>query len=135
MNFVRASASESMRNKFNSVITKVILLAFLSAPLITIGQVEKILGRVKGTAGNIGQGARSGDSMSVHHRDDLKDSINIFYRYLDSLKINRLDSSLNDFYKFYSVPANYITLGNNGAAAYPILFSPLLKPGWDAGFH
>src|SRR5690606_2908737 len=29
----------------------------------------------------------------------------------------------------------YVTLGNNGSAAYPVLFSPYAKAGWDAGFH
>ena len=33
------------------------------------------------------------------------------------------------------MPANYVTLGNNGNAAFPVLFTPLLKAGWDAGFH
>lgn len=69
------------------------------------------------------------------HRDDLADSITISYRYLDSLRSLHLDSSLNDFNKYFSVPANYVTLGNNGSPGYPVLFTPLLKPGWDAGFH
>jgi len=33
------------------------------------------------------------------------------------------------------VPADYVTLGNNGSAGYPVLFTPILKAGWDAGFH
>ena len=37
--------------------------------------------------------------------------------------------------KILSVPAYYVTLGNNGTAAFPVLFSPILKAGWDAGFH
>ncbi len=45
------------------------------------------------------------------HRDDLADSINISYRYLDSSRSIRIDSSLNDFNRHYSVPANYVTLG------------------------
>lgn len=94
-----------------------------------------ILDQVKGKVGNVGTIGKSGDSVIVHHRDDLKDSITISFRYLDSLKNNRVDSSLNDFNKFFSVPANYITLGNNGAAAYPVLFSPVLKTGMDPGFH
>ncbi len=124
-----------MRINFKSVIIKATILVIFIMPLVTKGQADKILDRIKGTAGNLGQGAKSGDSLKIHHRDDLADSINIFYRYPDSLKINRLDSSLNDFNKFYSVPAHYITLGNNGAAAYPVLFTPLLNPGWDPGFH
>ncbi|KAA9037277.1 hypothetical protein FW778_17780 [Ginsengibacter hankyongi] len=81
------------------------------------------------------KGQTKSDSLSFQHRDDLADSITIYFRYLDSIKNDYLDSSLDDFNKFYTVPADYVTLGNNGTAAYPVLFSPLLKSGWDAGFH
>lgn len=74
-------------------------------------------------------------SKSFNHRDDLADSITIFYRFLDSLTTNTLDSSINDFGKVYTVPTGYVTLGNNGNAAYPILFSPIMKAGFDEGFH
>jgi len=75
------------------------------------------------------------DSIAFEHRDDLKDSITISYIHLNSLVRERLDSSVNDFGKVYSVPSGYVTLGNNGSAAFPVLFTPLLKAGWDAGFH
>ncbi|MEO7801828.1 MAG: putative porin, partial [Ginsengibacter sp.] len=77
----------------------------------------------------------SGNGSGFERRDDLADSITISYRYLDSLKTSRLDSSLNDFNRYFSIPAQHITLGNNGSAAYPLLFTPQLKAGWDAGFH
>ena len=104
-------------------------------PSILSAQIEKVFDRVKGTVGGTGQTSKNVDSLKVHHRDDAADSINIYFRYPDSLKITRLDSSLNDFNKFYSVPAHYITLGNNGAASYPVLFTPVLQAGWDPGFH
>src|ERR1019366_4289608 len=63
-------------------------------------------------------GKKKSDSLSFQHRDDLADSITISYRYMDSLKNNYLDSTIDDFNKIYTVPANYVTLGNNGAAAY-----------------
>jgi hypothetical protein len=95
-----------------------------------------VLGKLKGRMGSVGRPSSGGDStMGFEHRNELADSITISYRFLDSLKINRLDSSLYNFNRFYSVPANYITLGNNGSASYPVLFTPLLKAGWDAGFH
>jgi Putative porin len=75
------------------------------------------------------------NAMGFEHRDDKKDSISLSYKFLDSVRINRLDSSINDFDKYFSVPSYYQYLGNNGAAAYPIIFTPNLKPGWDAGFH
>jgi hypothetical protein len=78
---------------------------------------------------------QSRDTIGFEHRDDLADSITISFRYLDSLKSGLLDSSTNDYGKVYSVPAGYVTLGNNGNAAFPVLFTPFLKAGWDAGFH
>ncbi len=81
------------------------------------------------------QTSTTDSTIGFKHRDDLADSITISYRYLDSLRSMRLDSSINDFNRFYSLPAHYVTLGNNGSAAFPVLFTPLLKPGWDAGFH
>ena len=77
----------------------------------------------------------SADTIGFEHRDDLKDSITISYHYLNSLTREFLDSSIHDFGKYYSVPDDYVTLGNNGNAAYPVLFTPILKAGWDPGFH
>lgn len=99
----------------------------------------RILEGAKERIRSVGTGStqsQSGDTtIGFKHRNDLADSITISYRYLDSLRSLRLDSSINDFNRFFSVPAHYVTLGNNGSAAYPILFTPLLKAGWDAGFH
>lgn len=81
------------------------------------------------------QGGSKGDTIGFEHRDDLKDSITISYHYLNSLTKEHFDSSINDYGKVFTVPDAYVTLGNNGTAAYPILFTPLLKAGWDAGFH
>ena len=75
------------------------------------------------------------DSIGFQHRDDLKDSITISYRYLDSTNRKNIDSSVNDFDKYYSIPSSYQALGNNGAAAFPLIFEPFAKAGWDAGFH
>lgn len=88
-----------------------------------------------GTLGSGGGSTSTGDTIGFKHRNDLKDSITISYHYLNSTNKELLDSSINDFGKVYSVPDGYITLGNNGNAAYPILFTPILKAGWDAGFH
>jgi hypothetical protein len=75
------------------------------------------------------------NAMGFEHRDDKKDSISLSYKFLDSVRINRLDSSINDFDKYFSVPSSWQYLGNNGAAAYPLIYTPNLKPGWDAGLH
>ncbi|MGF2412803.1 putative porin [Ferruginibacter sp.] len=75
------------------------------------------------------------NAMGFEHRDDKKDSVAISYKFLDSIRINRMDSSINDFDKYFSVPSGYQYLGNNGAAAYSLIYTPNLKPGWDAGLH
>src|SRR6187431_747002 len=75
------------------------------------------------------------DNLGFEHRDDAKDSIAISFKFLDSIRSSQLDTNLNDFYKYYTEPANQQYLGNNGAAGYPLIFSPFIKPGWDAGFH
>ncbi len=79
--------------------------------------------------------ASKNDNLGFEHRDDAKDSITISFRYLDSIRSVQLDTSINDFYKYFSQPADQQYLGNNGAAGYPLIFLPFMKPGWDAGFH
>ena len=44
------------------------------------------------------------DTLGFEHRDDLADSITISYRFLDSLRRYPIDSSVNDFDRYYSVP-------------------------------
>jgi hypothetical protein len=98
-------------------------------------QLERVTDRL----GEVTRGGNSGgnrkDTIGFEHRDDLKDSITISYRYLDSIRRNPIDSSVNDFDKYYPVPSSWQYLGNNGAAAFPLIFQPNAKPGWDAGFH
>ncbi len=111
-------------------VTFIIFLFFLQ---YTYAQLPGKLGSLQGLSG--GHRSGGGDSITFEHRDDLKDSIKISYHYLNSLIRERIDSSVNDFGKYYSVPDGYVNLGNNGNAAYPVLFTPFMKPGWDAGFH
>ncbi len=75
------------------------------------------------------------DTLGFEHRNDAKDSISLIYRFLNSLKINSLDSSIEDFDRYYSVPLTYQYLGNNGAAAFSLIYQPEEKAGWDPGFH
>lgn len=75
------------------------------------------------------------DTTGFKQRDDLADSITISYHYLDSTRRNSIDSSVNDFDKYFSISSTYQHLGNNGAAAFSLIYRPILKPGWDAGFH
>lgn len=97
--------------------------------------------RLPGMPGSPGQNpgapAQPGsrDTLGFEQRDDLADSITISYRYLDSLTTHTLDSSIDDFGRFSPVPTGYQTLGNDGNAAWPILFSPVTRTGWDEGLH
>lgn len=72
---------------------------------------------------------------SLQHRDRYADSITIFYRYYDSTRNRILDSSINDFTTRFPLPYYYHTLGNYGTAAQSFIFNPLMKPGFDPGFH
>lgn len=94
--------------------------------------IKQIGGRISSFSGST---SGSKDTIGFEHRDDRKDSIAITYRYLDSLRSIPLDSSINDFDTYFSVPSSYMYLGNNGAAAYSLIYKPNAKPGWDAGFH
>ena len=96
------------------------------------GAIDQIGSRIK----NIGGAASSQkDTIGFVHRDDKKDSIAISYKYLDSIRSTPFDSSINDFDAYFSVPSTYAYLGNNGAAAYSLIYKPNAKAGWDAGFH
>ena len=107
--------------------------SFLSLQVIA---QEKIFRNVPKVGQNIGRGNTSGGSGdSLHHRNRNEDSITIYYRYLDSSRHYKLDSSINDFTTRFPIPATNIYLGNLGNASKSILFSPSLKPGWDPGFH
>lgn len=78
---------------------------------------------------------KKGGTDSLQKRDQLADSITISYRYYDSSTTRYLDSSLNDFSKKFAQPYTFINLGNYGTAARSLLFNPIMKAGWDAGFH
>ncbi|MEO6188192.1 MAG: putative porin [Ginsengibacter sp.] len=119
-----------------------LLFTLISLGSAAYTQVPGIIKRIprenspSGNRGNPNQKGKAGkDTLGFQHRNDLEDSITISYRYLDSLKSQNIDSSVSDFNEQYSVPGNYVTLGNNGNPAFPVLFTPLLNAGWDAGFH
>ena len=78
---------------------------------------------------------KDNDTLKLQQRDDLKDSITISFRYLDSTRRAYIDSSINDFDTYFSLPSHYTNLGNNGAAAFPLIFDPRHQPGFDPGFH
>jgi len=72
---------------------------------------------------------------SLKRRDENEDSVTIYFRYFDSTKTRFLDSSVNDFNARFPIPWTHLSLGNNGNATRSMIFQPLLKAGFDAGFH
>jgi len=93
--------------------------------------VQNMGNRFKGMGG----GGSSGGNDSLRHRTGLEDSLTITYRFLDTTRQSKMDSSINDFTKRFPIPAHYMTLGNNGSAAKSLLFAPNMNDGWDPGFH
>lgn len=91
-----------------------------------------------GRFSNMGGG---GGGTSKMQRDTSKhehepDTLTLTYRILGEPTDYKLDSSVADFQTNYlKVPASYTTLGNTGSAAYNMIFTPRMKPGFDAGFH
>ncbi|HAO45403.1 MAG TPA: hypothetical protein PLZ45_16635, partial [Ferruginibacter sp.] len=114
----------------------VALLALTFFFQFTYAQEPELLNKIGNRVRSFGGGGKgSADTIGFVHRDDKKDSVSITYKFLDSIRTNYFDSSINDFDKYFSVPSSYQYTGNNGAAAYSLIYSPFAKPGWDAGFH
>lgn len=82
-----------------------------------------------------GGGGGGGGIDTLERRSKYEDSLTVTFRYLDSARNYRFDSSLNDFTNRFPVPATHTTLGNTGTAARSFLFAPPLRSGWDPGFH
>ncbi|WP_332737086.1 putative porin [Flavihumibacter sp.] len=113
----------------NSVYIYLLVLLFLSVELTA----QNPMRRIPGMSG-IGRGASQGQD-SLKRRDSSEDSITIRFRYLDTSRLNMLDSSITDFRKRFPIPVDYAFLGNLGQAARPYGFAPRMESGWDHGFH
>jgi len=72
---------------------------------------------------------------SVKKRNKFEDSITISFRYLDTAGRYLLDSSVSDYNKIAPVPYYHHWLGNIGSPSQSMLFTPLMKAGFDPGFH
>jgi hypothetical protein len=77
----------------------------------------------------------SGTGDSLQRRNKQEDSITISFRYLDSTRSYKLDSSIGDFTRRFPLPATQINLGNIGTASRSLLFSPVFSSGFDPGLH
>ncbi len=106
-----------------------LLLIFLSVTFSETSGQGNPLGRLP----RPGVGGGKGDSIA--HRTGLEDSITINFRYLDSSRMRKFDSSITDFTKHFPVPWHHYHLGNVGNATHSLLFPRLMKAGWDIGLH
>lgn len=104
------------------------------------------LGNITGKLGGLGSGGShsatttgsdtAGIGFESRAAYDAKDSNTIRYKYLDSSRSNPfVRPPLNDFYKYFPIPQTEQFLSNVGNAGYSIVYSPLMKIGWDAGMH
>ena len=116
--------------RFKILFTAILLL--LISNLFAQDLLQGIKSRGAGFSNN---GGGSKDTIGFEHRDDAKDSITISYKFLDSIRSLKFDTSINDFYKYFPVPISLQYLGNTGNAGYSLIFSPYAKAGFDAGFH
>lgn len=78
---------------------------------------------------------KQGTKDSLQHRNPLEDSITLTYHFYDSSRARHLDSSISNFSDRFILKDDYVDMGNLGAAAHSLIFKPLMKPGFDAGFH
>ncbi len=85
-----------------------------------------------GRFGNIGGGGGKGADTLAHRKND---TITINFRYLDSSRLDKLDSSILDFSRKVPSPNTWINLGNMGTPARDLVFTPRMQSGWDPGWH
>jgi hypothetical protein len=88
---------------------------------------------LQGRFGGVGGGSGQKGADTLEHRKT--DTITIHFRYLDSSRLNNLDSGILDFGTKIPRPDNWINLGNLGTPARDLAFSPRMLSGFDPGFH
>src|SRR5687768_17288643 len=114
-----------------------ILLVFIVMSAFSDAVFAQPGGALRRLPGGAGRGGSSSNKSkdSLQKRDALQDSITISFRYLDSSRMQKFDSSITDFTQRFPVPWYHYHLGNVGNATHSLIFPPLMKPGWDHGFH
>ncbi|MER3471432.1 MAG: hypothetical protein C4330_08865 [Chitinophagaceae bacterium] len=119
------------------VLRKIFLLLLLFSIGKSLSAQRILTNAANGNLPGLGQG-RSGSPTgndSLKHRTGLEDSITISYRFLDSARRYKIDSSINEYTIRFPIPSKYLYLGNVGTAAKSILFAPSTNVGFDPGFH
>ena len=74
-----------------------------------------------------------GGKDSLEHRKD--DTISVTFRFLDSSRLQKIDSEVYNFYLRYPLSPTYVDFGNIGTESHDLIFNPFMKPGWDGGWH
>ena len=117
-------------NRANAILISVLVLLCL---LGVSTQAQDPTARFRSFGG--GGGGSKGKDTTLQHRSGLEDSITINYRFLDSSRLRKMDSSIYDFTKRFPIPWNYVYMGNIGNAARNLIFSGNMQAGWDMGLH
>ncbi len=117
-----------MKNNKGSIIQFLLIILLAGFFADTYGQ-SNIMRRIPRPGG----GGGAGDTIA--HRTGHEDSITISFRYLDSSRMRKFDSSITDFTMRFPVPWHHYHLGNIGNATHSMIFQPRKKAGWDHGFH
>ena len=99
------------------------------------GGIRRVGDKMRQLGGRGSTGGSGGGTDSLQHRDKNEDSVTISFRYLDSARNFKLDSSIVDFTRRFPIPATHIFLGNTGNASRSLLFSPNFSAGFDPGLH
>jgi len=114
----------------------VLILSLMCFSVSVMGQGRgNLMQRIPGGMSGNSSGSKGPFKDTLLHRTGHEDSATIAFRYLDTARFYFLDSSVNDFGKRWPVQWTSIYLGNTGSASKSLLFSPIMKPGWDHGFH
>ena len=109
----------------------IVLVISLSTQSFAQNPIGGAANRIRGM-----RGAMSGQGTdTLGRRDKNEDSITIGFRYLDTTRQYKLDSSVNDFTRRYPIPADHYYLGGTGNATESFLFTPAMRSGWDPGSH
>ena len=58
-------------------------------------------GNPNSSKGGASDTSSKSSTLGFEHRDDAKDSITIGFKYLDSIRNNKFDTSINDFYNYF----------------------------------
>lgn len=128
-------------NSIHPLATRIIYLLLIAILFFSIDGysqsqlIRQGTNRIRGGGGRINMTGGAGGTDSLKRRDKNEDSITVRYRYIDSARNFMLDSSINDFTRRFPIPATNVHLGNTGTASRSLLFSPIMQPGFDPGFH